>query len=194
MDDEDLQLLFGWLRDSRQMHSLTMWSRKESSRTAMQTLATCLQSNFSLTSIVMKGFGMDKTLKLEVLNLVRRNYGLLHCALGFALGSVSKRTAAAFELVSSHPKLLQRVQRIGSLSHAEAEIRISEGERRIRHEISDILDEEEEDLASLFNERVDPPSTPSKEKANPSGTRGKENRKPSGQTSAPNGAKRLRKD
>ncbi|KAK8759983.1 hypothetical protein V5799_028750, partial [Amblyomma americanum] len=65
---------------------------------------------------------------------VRRNYGLVQCAAGFVLGSSLKRTAVAFEQVSWHPQLSTTVQRMGSLSEADAALRIREGARRLHNE------------------------------------------------------------
>ncbi|KAH6936090.1 hypothetical protein HPB50_013136 [Hyalomma asiaticum] len=63
---------------------------------------------------------------------VRRNAGLVQCAAGFVLGSELTRAARGYELVAPwHPQLLGAVQRMGSLTQAEAEKRMKSAARRI---------------------------------------------------------------
>ncbi|XP_077520307.1 uncharacterized protein LOC144130187 isoform X2 [Amblyomma americanum] len=132
VDEDDVQLLCDWLCRSRRVHSLELDMDSKTQETALRTLISALQTSYSLTSFKSRCFFLHKSLRIQVLSLVRRNYSILHCAVRFVLGAKSKRAALAFELVSSYPQIVISVQRIGSLSQAETEHRIKESTRRLR--------------------------------------------------------------
>ncbi|XP_077519880.1 uncharacterized protein LOC144129637 [Amblyomma americanum] len=133
LSEECADVLCRWLASSRRVHRVALSLSDDAEEGILETLATLLDSNYTLTSIKVAERFLNSQAGQQVINLVRRNYGLLQCAAHFALGYLVKRNAGAFEKVSWHPQLPKKLEQIGYLSAYQAAIRIQESQRRIRY-------------------------------------------------------------
>ncbi|XP_070392256.1 uncharacterized protein [Dermacentor albipictus] len=131
--DDDWATLSNWLIDNRRLHNLDISPPRENAA-VVKSFATSFESNYSVTA--MKIFDRDLTQAawMRIKNITRRNYGLVHCAAAFVMGSSLKRAAVAYELVSWHPQLPELVQYMGSLSESEAKARMEQSRLRLRDE------------------------------------------------------------
>nr|XP_050033740.1 uncharacterized protein LOC126530511 [Dermacentor andersoni] len=143
LDDRDAAALGRWLSGNRRLHTLSvsLEVRKYGTRvvppgagTLLSSLAASMEGNYALTCVHVDGHWAHMPAWCLIANTIRRNSGLLHNAAAFVLGSELRRAAIGFELVHWHPLLADIVQRAGSLSQEEAEMKIRESVQRICHD------------------------------------------------------------
>ncbi|KAK8756919.1 hypothetical protein V5799_000380 [Amblyomma americanum] len=129
LHDSDMHAFSDWLQQSRTLYCLSCsFVCPTMSCFLMNNLAERLRSSYTLTSLDIERYlGFWQGVK----NLLIRNALLTERAAHFALGSTLKECAAAFELVSWHPLVLDRVCQLAAVSTEEAKRMVVKSKRRL---------------------------------------------------------------
>ncbi|XP_065292410.1 uncharacterized protein [Dermacentor albipictus] len=121
---EDVCLLCTWISRSQQVHSVQVYFDKTVTGLFLETLAGCMQYNYTLTSLSIGCHRLETVHELQVKSITRRNFGLVQCAASYVLGCPTRRAEVAFKIVAWHPQLLPAVQKMGLMGEKEAKLRI----------------------------------------------------------------------
>lgn len=147
LDHANVTALCGWLAGNHTLYHFECCCFYLGHAKAMllSELQDLLHKNYTLTFARVEKRSQNNEEWLGVKQMVSRNSSLVVRAADFVLGSRLKFCASAFELVSWHPLVQERVQEIASLSASEARRKVHDAEVRLRAgfwELSGVVDEE----------------------------------------------------
>lgn len=130
--DSDVRVFTKWLQQNKTLYWLSGSFVPEDVRVVLLSeLVGCLQSNYTLTALDISDLEKSRAHWQVIQGQLNRNASLVVRAIHFVTGSTLKRCASAFELVSRHPLVINRLLHLSSMRMDEVQQKLARSKKRL---------------------------------------------------------------